>query len=151
MEEEITKNVEFPTEGKFTVQFGRYKVCGDAILGECRSQQSKTWSIPKPWTNSPGPSGLSTRSRRGDVSSQPYETFLKRSIPFVSLSLDRTNRNIIVDSTINNVYIKIPDSTVSVQAILSAIATKIGSCEANELIILDVKFIEISDDKGQSN
>ena len=73
---------------------------------------------------------------------------MKKTIPFVSLSLDLSGRNIIVDNTINNVYIKIPENTVSVESILAAIAAKIG-CEVTELVLLDVKFIEISNDKGE--
>jgi dTDP-D-glucose 4,6-dehydratase len=64
------------------------------------------------------------------------------------LCLDEPGRNILVDHTINNIYIKVPENVVSVQSILSAVATKV-SCEANELVILDVKFLEISDDKGE--
>lgn len=57
-----------------------------------------------------------------------------------------SGRNIIVDSTINNEYINIPENSVLVE---SALAAKIG-CEATPLVLLGVKFIEISDDKGES-
>ena len=80
---------------------------------------------------------------------QSYEKFLKRSIPFASLCLDQTNRNIMIDSIVSNVYIKIADSAVSGQTILSEVATKIG-CEATELVILDSKLVEVSDDKGKN-
>ena len=56
-----------------------------------------------------------------------------------------------VDSIISNVYIKIPDSNVSLQTILSEVAAKIGE-SPNDLILLDSKFIEIGDDsRGMSN
>lgn len=115
---------------------------------------TKSWSIPRPWSQAGASSSLGPfsgiRSKRGHVLSpnQPYQTFLKKSIPFVSLCLDQSCRNIIVDSIINNVYIKIPDSSVSALGIISTMATKIG-CEPNDLILLDVKFIEIADDKGE--
>jgi hypothetical protein len=41
------------------------------------------------------------------------------------------------------VYVKIPDNSVSGQMILSTVAAKV-ECDVNELVILDVKFIEIS-------
>lgn len=68
----------------------------------------------------------------------------------MALCLDQSNRNIAVDTTINNVYVKIPESSVSAQAILSALAVKIGS-DASNLVLLDAKFIEISDDKGKAD
>ena len=151
LEEEVTKHVEFPTDGKFTtIDFGRYRVCGDASMGEHSTDEprpftSKSWAIPRPWINTAGPSGSLLRKK----ATQPYDVYLKRSIPYVALGLDQSNRNIIVDSTINNVYIKVPENTVSAQTILSAMATKIG-CDASSLVILDVKFLEISDDKGKT-
>lgn len=112
----------------------------------------RPWSITRPWTGNAGqpstsmqPSAL--QNKRG-AANQSYEKFLKRSIPFVSLCLDQTSRNIVIDSIISNVYIKIADSSVSGQSILSAVASKVD-CEATDLVILDVKFIEVSDDKGK--
>ena len=58
------------------------------------------------------------RSLTTALAHQPYEKYLKKSIPFVSLCLDN-HRNIVVDSIISNVYVKIPDSSVSGQEILS--------------------------------
>ena len=74
---------------------------------------------------------------------------LCKSLSLLFHCLDRTNRNIAVDSIINNIYIETPDSSVSVQAILSAMATKIGP-DGDNLVILDVKFLEIADDKGNT-
>ena len=65
----------------------------------------------------------------------------------MSLSLDYA-KNIIVDSTNDNVYIKIPESSVSVAAIVSEINTKV-SHQPEELIILDSKLIPVTDGKGQ--
>lgn len=167
LEEEISKNVEFPHDGKFTsIGFGRYRVCGDSSCGDSTQSseaemkgpsntQLRSWPLPRAWMSSAGPSlsgsslsGPSPRNKRGNSSIQPYTTYLKKSIPFVSLCLDDTSRNILVDSTISNVYIKVPENCVSVQSILTALATKI-TCEVSDLVMLDVKFLEITDDKGQ--
>lgn len=176
----MTKHDEFPLAGKFTdLRYGRYEVCGDAateiegprnVEGSCPpfTPQPRPWSITRPWTGPPSTSlglwtgsvgmqstssGSAAQNKRGGLpstsSNQPYEKFLKRSIPFVSLCLDQTNRNIVIDSIINNVYIKIADSSVSGQAILSAVASKVG-CESTDLVILDAKFVEVSDDKGKN-
>ena len=87
----------------------------------------------------PGPS-----SKRQKTSIQ-YESSLKRSFPYVSLCLDESGQNICMDTIISNVYIKIPDSSVSLQAMLGEVAGKIGE-SPTELILLDSKFIEIGDD-----
>jgi hypothetical protein len=155
LEEDVTKNIEFPVSGKFVgTHYGRFKCCGDLNPDVPNTnveepqfttpfKQSQPWSLPRPWTNVAGPSLMSRKKVN-----TPYEAFLKRSIPNVALGLDQSGRNIVVENTINNVYIKIPENTVSAQSILSAMATRIG-CEAVDLIILDVKFIEINDDKGK--
>ena len=52
-----------------------------------------------------------------------------------------------VDNTINNVYVKVPENSLSVKSILSAVATKLSSTP-EDLVILDVKFLEVTDDKG---
>lgn len=156
MEEDITKNVEFPLAGKFVdIRYGKFKCCGEPNLTATNAsveqpppqsvQPPQPWSLPRPWTNNSIAGSSSALLPRKKVN-QPMEAFFKRSIPFVALCLDR-GRNITVESTINNVYVKIPENVVSVESILSAMATKL-SCEATDLIMLDVKFIEISDDKG---
>lgn len=157
LEEELTKHVEFPTDGKFDItSYGRFQVNGDSAeevdsnVESPRPFTSNVWSLPRPWNAGPsssrGPPG-GIRSKKPSVP-QPYELFLKKTIPFVSLCLDQSGRNIIVNHTINNIYIKIPENSVSVQSIIAAMASKI-TCDANELIMLDVKFLEISDDKGE--
>ena len=74
-----------------------------------------------------------------------YESSFKRSFPYVSLCLDESGRNICVDTIIFNVYIKIPDSSVSLQSIMNEVAGKIGE-PPTDLILLDSRFIEIGDD-----
>jgi hypothetical protein len=175
----LTKDDEFPLAGKFTdLRYGRYEVCGD-VTSEIEmprnvegpssqfTPQPRPWSITRPWTGPPtslGPwqsgigiqsssSGSAAPNKRGGLptsGTQLYEKFLKRSIPFVSLCLDQTNRNIVIDSIISNVYVKIADSSVSGQAVLSAVASKVA-CESIDLVILDAKFVEVSDDKGKKN
>ena len=51
-----------------------------------------------------------------------------------------------VDSIISNVYLKNPDSTVRTETVLSEVAAKI-STEESELVLLDSKFVPISDDR----
>lgn len=150
--------MEFPTDGKFNVAFGKYRIYGDDIkdINEHRNLESlpspSLWGITRPWSVGGSSSVLAGhRSKRGSVSgtqSRVYETFWKRSIPLVALCLDDSCRNILVDSTINNVYVKVSESSLSVSSILSAVATKINSIP-EELVILDAKFIEIADDKGK--
>lgn len=72
------------------------------------------------------------------ISAQVLRTLLKKTI---SLCLDNAGKTIMSDAIISNLFIKIPDISVS---ILSEAGTKIG-CDPNELILLDVKF---SDEKG---
>ena len=86
IEEEVTKHVEFPSDGKFTtIGFGRYRICDDASV-----EFQMKWAVTRPWA---APSSLSfviagIRNKRGAGSgTQPYETFLKRSIQYVSLCL----------------------------------------------------------------
>ena len=56
-----------------------------------------------------------------------------------------------MDTIISNVYVKIPDSSVSLQGILNEVAGKIGE-PPTDLILLDSKFIEIGDDsRGTCN
>ena len=52
-----------------------------------------------------------------------------------------------VTNTDDNVYIKIV-GTVSTESILSAVAPKV-SIPADDLILLDSKFIPVTNDKGQ--
>lgn len=78
-----------------------------------------------------------------------YKSNFKRCIPLVSLALDGTSRKaLIVESTDENVYVKLPESSVSLFAILSAIGHKV-SIPPDDLILLDSKLIPVSDEKGQ--
>lgn len=160
LEEDLTGHDEFAVAGKFgDLGFGRYEVCGDLaseaeqvprnVEGFAPQPSPRPWSIGRPWTSQPSTSlQVSATPRNATLmAKQTYEKFLKRSIPFVSLCLDQANRNIVIDSIVSNVYIKIADSSVSGQSILSEVAPKVG-CEAADLMILDAKFIEVSDDKG---
>ncbi len=83
--------------------------------------------------------GQSTSKGQGKpFQPKSYEPCLKKTI---SLCLDNAGKTIMSDAIISNLFIKIPDISVS---ILSEAGTKIG-CDPNELILLDVKF---SDEKG---
>ena len=163
LEEDDTKNAEFPEDGRFVLLSAgtRYKVCGDEDTPGIESDRMETppsrslvmgpggpghWSIPRPWQQqreSDIHMGLGPSSKRQKT--MPYETSLKRSFPYVSLCLDESGRNVCVDTIVSNVYVKIPDSMVSLQGILNEVAGKIGEPPA-DLILLDSKFIEIGDD-----
>lgn len=114
-------------------------------LGQINNTGQPSTSLGQ-WTGSvgvqPPTSGSSLQNKRSVLANQPYEKFLKRSIPFVSLCLDQTNRNIVIDSIISNVYIKIADSSVSGQALLSAVAAKVG-CGTTDLVILDAVMTKV--------
>lgn len=64
------------------------------------------------------------------------ESCLKRSFPYVSLTLDHAGKNIVSDGTIENVYVKVPESVVSVSSILQEVGSKIGAAP-EDLQILD--------------
>ena len=53
-----------------------------------------------------------------------------------------------MDNTEDNVFVKIPESTLSVSTILSEVGKK-TSLSPDELVLLDSKLILIADDKGQ--
>lgn len=174
LEEDGTMNAEFPEEGKFHLSLlpgNRYKVCGDpeevqgseptpsssGSMLHCPSSSmlpgpsthSRGWSIPPPWMSAAGHSGHSANPPKGkNLQSRNYEPFLKQSFQFVTLSLDHTGKNITTQSTNENVYVKIPESSVLVPAILSEIALKV-SIPSEDLVILDLKYIHVTDDKGQ--
>ena len=168
LEEDITKNAEFPIDGKFQLpSANKYKVCGEPATDKATGRESASLSFPSPHTQMPGPSGtqrgwslprpwasdgcvlfhshFSSKGKRQETTS--YEPFLKRSFPLVTLTVDRTGKSVVVDSTLNNVYVRIPESTVSALCILSEIGKKTG-IDPQELVILDNKMIPVSDDKG---
>ena len=104
------------------------------------------WSAPRPWA-SDGRTAFTPKHRKLEM--QSYEPFMKRSFPVVSLTLDRTGK-ISVNSTLSNVYIKVPESSVSVPAILAEIGKK-TSTDPEELTVLDSKLLPVTDDKGKCN
>lgn len=164
MEEDITSNAEFPDNGRFdlgNIPGSKYKVCGesteqsDSQGSDCVSRPRfvirgpggpSGWGQPRPWahdniTNDPQP-GTSTALIR---KKPKYDSFLKRTIPYVSLCTDSSGRNVCVDSIISNIYVRIPDDAVSTQAILSDVAAK-TSTDERELTLVDSKFVPITDD-----
>ena len=118
------------------------------------SQAGAGWSFPIPWTprqhqgRMPFSSNTSTSKKPQAV--PLAEPCLKRTIPFVTLSLDHTERNLQVESTEENVYVKIPESSVELASLLSE-AGKSMSTEPEDLVILDSKLIPVSQEgKGIS-
>ncbi len=171
LEEEITKNAEFPNEGQFNLPggMGTYRVCGESeSSGSPASAESfpspsqpgpsgmvvntppvsAGWSVPRPWATvhsqmlSSKPNPLN-RTRKN----QPYtESSLKRSFPYVSLCLDHTGKHVVVENTIDNIYVKVPDSSVSVATILEEVGSRI-SVTAEDLLILDAKLVPVSSEE----
>lgn len=172
MEEDVTKHAEFPENGVFDLgplPSSKYKICGEseqmdggaennmmmmrprfAVRGPSGCGPSG-WGQSRPWANEsfsseqPGPSNPLLRKKPKYDSS-----YLKRTIPYVSLTTDASGRNICVDTIMSNVYIRIADDNVCAQTILADIAMKSGA-EENELTLLDSKFIPVTDDgdKGE--
>lgn len=154
LEEDVTKNAEFATDGLFNlgpIPGSKYKICGEQVESDnletpmrprfaFRAPVTAGWSQTRPWANEnqPGPSDALLRKK------PKYDSCLKRTIPFVSLATDSSGRNICVDSIVTNVYIRIPDDNVSTQSILSEVSSKI--CEESDLVLLDSKFVPITDE-----
>lgn len=101
------------------------------------SGTQRGWSLPRPWASDGRASFHAPFATKGkNQETEPYEPYLKRSFPLVTLTLDRTGKCVMVDCTLNNVYVRIPVSTVSVPSILSEIWKKVD-VDHTELVILD--------------
>ena len=146
-----------------------YKVCGEQEVIPGSSDRGSddsakvAWSTPRPWAGQQRAPGrqllpLSTMpsssfsstcipgsSKKSAAGSNAFESHFKRCIPFVSLALD--NSAMVIESTDDNIYVKVPESIVSVRTILAAIGEKI-TIASDDLVLLDSKFFPISDDKG---
>ena len=167
LEAEGSRNVEFPEEGRFKlVDTGpgmKYIVCGDPDTGENApsvsgfipssqpgpsNPSSSGWSIPRPWALLNNQVSLKGNqlSRTKKTLPMSNAAMLKRTFPYVSLSLDHTGKNITVESTIDSVYVKIPESSVCASSILDEVAIRVGSV-AEDLVILDAKFLPVSNDE----
>ena len=119
------------------------------------------WNTPRSWTpgqrhgrsflapsHSQSPLLPSSSKPRNTTTAEQCFNF-KRTIPYVTLNLDDYGK-ITVETTIDNVYVKIPENNLSVSSILSSIASKVTDVGSDDLVLLDAKFIPISDvDKGQ--
>lgn len=68
---------------------------------------------------------------------------LKSTFLYVSFPLDKS---ITVESTIDSIYVKIPESSVCASSILKEVAIRVGSV-AEDLVILDAQFLPVSDDE----
>ena len=165
LEEMYTKNAEFPDEGRFRLKddvlYTHYIVCGDSET--CESASSVTelsssqpgpsnppfsgWSTPQPWAPLNNQVSLKGNPLSRSKKIPMYNAaMLKRTFLYVSLSLDHTGKNITVESTIDSVYVKIPESSVCASSILEEVAIRVGSV-AEDLVILDAKFLQVSDDE----
>ena len=75
---------------------------------------------------------------------------LKRTFPYVSLCLDHTGKNVTVESTIDSIYVKLPDNAVCVSSVLEEVSACVGF-PAEDLILLDSKFVPLSNDERGLN
>ena len=174
LEEMYTKNAEFPEEGKFKLKddvlYTHYTVCGDA--DDCEgtppgadvippqqpgpshpsSSFTSEWLIPRPWASIYNQAKQKVNPLSHLKKSVPAynAAALKRTFPYVSLCLDHTGKNITVESTIDSIYVKIPQNSVRVSGILEEVAMRVGM-PAEDLVLLDAKFVAVSnDEKGVS-
>ena len=53
---------------------------------------------------------------------------------------------ITVESTIESIYVKIPESSVCASSILEEVVIRVGSV-AEDLVLLDAKFLPVSNDE----
>ena len=156
--------MQFPEDGKFKLKddvlYTHYIVCGDpesaplATESTPAPQPSPTnpsssatpgWSIPRPWAPL---NNLKVNPLNCSKNSRPVysEATLKRTFPYVSLCLEHTGKNVTVESTIDSIYVKIPENSVCVSSILEEVAVRVGSA-AEDLVILDAKFLPVSSDE----
>lgn len=175
LEEDITRNAEFPHDGKFQLSSGsKYKVCGEQADDDATPVPTATalvgnqtplprpqyysasstlpgpsraggWNIPRPWASDASFHANSKGKQK--ATGPPYEPLLKRSFLWVTLSLDNAGKKIIVESTTRNVYVTVAESAVCVPAILAEVGRKV-SMDPTQLLILDNKFLPVTDDKG---
>ncbi len=176
LEESGTGNAEFPdNDGVFhlgATPLSRWKVCGQSAVAGTPSN----WEIPAGTSLRPQFNSTQSSSRSSwNVSSNPAEfrtstwapatsplnmiapgsgkkrtrppvANIKRTIPYVTLGIDKTKKSVCMEDIINNVYIKVAEDSVSPSAIIEAAALKIIT-DPEELVILDAKFIPVERDQ----
>ena len=113
----------------FPIQMERFSSAVDQQIGTRFAAKNTTastpsqgngWSLP-PWTAHPQRGGrmpFAQKNQPGSSGSSYEIAFYKRSIPVVTLCLDQMGRNITIESTDDNNYVKIPESNISVHAII---------------------------------
>ena len=112
---------------------------------------NRAWCVDQPWTagDRSGKMPLKPTLTSKKAEKLTSEPLFRRTFPFVSLNLDKTQRNILVDTTEENVYIRVSERTLSVQTLLAEMGKGINVPE-EELVILDSKCVPVTDDdKGQ--
>ena len=151
LEEMFTKNVEFSENGMFKINadalFCHYTVCG-----EDESISTSAIELPSPSTNfSPGWSGFrpwsTHNASKGNLSKKnpvpASRTVFRRTFPYATLCLDHTGKNVAVESTIDSIYVKLPEESVCVRSVLEEVSTRVG-LPADDLVLLDAKFIPVN-------
>lgn len=102
------------------------------------------WSVPVQWGQRP----RVPFSPKHQAGTSGESSFFKRCIPFVSLTLSKSGKSIAVGPPEENVFVKIAESALSVNTILTEVAKKI-SMTPGELVLLDSSCLMVSDDNGQ--
>ena len=159
----FTKNAEFPEDGRFKIKddepFSHYVVCGEDDLCESIKESVSSpqpgpsnscfppdWSTFHPWSTQKNRkvNPLSLSKKTPMLASNPAN--VKRTFPYVSLCLDHTGKNVAVESTIDSIYVKLPENAVCVSSVLEEVSARVGF-PAEDLILLDSKFVPVNNDE----
>ena len=110
------------------------------------------WAVPTPWTTSVSNPVLhkANFSKKSPLATPHVVAGLKRTFPYVSLCLDHTGKNVTVESTIDSIYVKLPENGVCVDAVLEEVSTRVGIA-AEDLVLLDSKFVPVSNNERGVN
>ena len=159
LEEMFTKNAEFPDNGVFKVKddvlFAHYNVCGEdeATQPAVSTPQPGPSNFPndgssfRPWsTRKSAKVNPLSLSKKSPLTTPHVVAGLKRTFPYVSLCLDHTGKNVTVESTIDSIYVKLPENGVCVDAVLEEVSTRVGIA-TEDLVLLDSKFVPVSNNE----
>lgn len=154
--EDDAQQAEVPDEnGGFTLTEYRYRVCGDdntPSSSNLSSPPPPAWNMPIQWHSKSQGRRIPFQGNKQSIagpSTPQYETaFFKRCIPLVVLNLSKSGKKIIVDHNEENIFVKIPENALSVDAILDEVGKKV-SLPSSDLVLLDSSFLTVSDENGQ--
>ena len=123
----------------------------EAQAGIPSSTASSGWGIPRPWSAPlAGPSGYKRLSLKRTQMKSPATSSVKKTIPVVTLRLSE-NGHIAVCSTVENVYVKVPEESIGVESLLNEVGKQLDPTRsASELYLLDSKLVVISPSHAQT-